>query len=496
MKITQVKLRDFRRFTDLTIDLADCPKKIIALVGPNGTGKSSIFDAFLEKSRDYADMGGADAKYLSKQYYKELPGANYNRSAAIQLTADAPLNDRSFYVRSPYRHNGSFNIGSLEKLNEVTKDHRPKYTAELDSRLQQNYKRLWGQMFDQFQNGDKTGKALQEELVGEINGMLSRILDIQISDLGNIIGGKGQLYFQKGESKDFPFENLSSGEKEVVDILLDFMVKRHHYPETVFCIDEPELHLNTRIQRRLLIELEKIVPDNCQLWVATHSVGFLRALQDDLRDKSAVIDFSDQDFDAQVELRPIEFTRENWQRIFRTALEDITGLLAPRRIIYCEGKLNASFDEKMFNSIFREKSNALFVSSTNKAEAIKYAGVALTILNKAFNDVEIVVLVDRDEAAAIQSPRISGVKVVTLARREFENYLCDYEIIAKAFPDYQKAEYDKIVQDVVNDDVKALMPQLATAVDASDVRTLREALSKHVVPGTKIYEELDSLIFG
>lgn len=496
MKITQVKLKDFRRFTDLTIELAGCSKKIIALVGPNGTGKSSIFDAFMEKSRDFADMGGADPRYLSKQHYKSLPSPGFNRSNAIQLTADGTLNDRSFYVRSPYRHNGSFNIGSLEKLNEVTKDQRPKYTAELDSRLQQNYKRLWGQMFDQFQNGDKTGKALQDELVGEINGMLARILDIQISDLGNIIGGKGQLYFQKGESKDFPFENLSSGEKEVVDILLDFIVKRRHYPETVFCIDEPELHLNTRIQRKLLVELEKIVPDNCQLWVATHSIGFLRALQDDLREKSAVIDFSDQDFDAHVTLRPIEFTRENWQRIFSTALEDITGLLAPRKIIYCEGKLNASLDEKMFNDIFRGKSDALFVSSTNKADSIKYAGLALTVLNKAFNEVEITVLVDRDDAPLIQIPKVSGVKIVTLARREFENYLCDYEIVSKAFPTFQRDEYDKIVKDVVNDDVKALMPKLTTAVGAHDVSMLRETLAQKVVPGTQIYNDLDAIIFG
>lgn len=44
MKIKSIKLSHFRRFTDLTINLGDSPKKIIALVGPNGCGKSSIFD--------------------------------------------------------------------------------------------------------------------------------------------------------------------------------------------------------------------------------------------------------------------------------------------------------------------------------------------------------------------------------------------------------------------------------------------------------------------
>ncbi len=495
MKITKVKLKDFRRFTDLTIDLSGDSKKIVALVGPNGSGKSSIFDAFLEKSRDFDDMGGADQKYLSKLIYKLIPSSDYSRTNAIELFTDGTLNNKSFYVRSPYRHNGSFNVVSLEKLGEVTKDARPKYTAELDSRLQQNYKRLWGQMFDQFQNGSKPGTELRAELVDEINGMLSRILDIQISDLGNIIDGRGQLYFQKGDSKNFPFENLSSGEKEVVDILLDFIVKREYYQKTIFCIDEPELHLNTQIQRKLLIELERIIPESCQLWVATHSIGFLRALQDDLREKSTVIDFSSIDFDQVVTLQPIEFTRKNWQRIFRTALEDITGLLAPRKIVYCEGKINMSLDEKIFNTIFYQKMDALFVSSTNKADSIKYAGVALTILNKAFSDVEIIALVDRDDAPPTL-PHLSKVKVVTLTRREFENYLCDFEIISKAYPSYSQADYSKLIVDVINDDIKTMMPQLATAVGATNVRALKETLAEQVVAGTTIYDELEKLIFS
>ena len=46
MRVKTVRLVEFKRFDDLTIDLGPTPKKIIALVGPNGCGKSSIFDAF------------------------------------------------------------------------------------------------------------------------------------------------------------------------------------------------------------------------------------------------------------------------------------------------------------------------------------------------------------------------------------------------------------------------------------------------------------------
>ena len=46
MRVKTVKLVEFKRFDDLTINLGPTPQRIVGLVGPNGCGKSSIFDAF------------------------------------------------------------------------------------------------------------------------------------------------------------------------------------------------------------------------------------------------------------------------------------------------------------------------------------------------------------------------------------------------------------------------------------------------------------------
>ena len=128
--------------------------------------------------------------------------------------------------------------------------------------------------------------------------------------------------------------------RKSIDILLDLYLRQDDYNDTVFLIDEPELHLNSAIQKKLLIEINKLVGKGCQVWVATHSIGFLRALQDDLSDECQIIYF-DPAFDFGISPRtliPIEKTRRNWLKIFETALDDLTGLVSPKRLVYCEGK--------------------------------------------------------------------------------------------------------------------------------------------------------------
>jgi len=46
MKIKRVKLVKFKRFSDLTISEIPATTKLVVLVGSNGCGKSSLFEAF------------------------------------------------------------------------------------------------------------------------------------------------------------------------------------------------------------------------------------------------------------------------------------------------------------------------------------------------------------------------------------------------------------------------------------------------------------------
>lgn len=45
MKLEKIVIKDFKRFTHLTIESIPETARLIMLFGPNGCGKSSLFDA-------------------------------------------------------------------------------------------------------------------------------------------------------------------------------------------------------------------------------------------------------------------------------------------------------------------------------------------------------------------------------------------------------------------------------------------------------------------
>ena len=526
MRVKKVQLKKFKGFDDLTIDLGDSPKKIVALVGPNGCGKSSVFDAFEQKlnklrSQQYAQQ----TAFLSKALYyedEEARASQYNHNDAITIETEEELVRTSFYIRTAYRYTANINVSKLEKLQEVlqTRD-EPASSMAMDQRLQNNYKRLLSQAYSEFETGEKTGSQVKEEIIGSINIILNKLLDIEITSIGEVFSGKGQLYFKKGNAVDFPYSILSAGEKEVVDIVIDLIVKtRRVYRNTAFCIDEPELHISTAIQRKLLVAIDKLIPDNCQLWIATHSIGFLRALQEDLKGKAQVIDFSKEDyFVGEHYLLPIAPTRANWQALFSTALEDLTQLLSPKRIFYCEGRdrpgpagSEKGLDAIVYNNVFSEKYHeTLFISSGGNTELDQRSEIAIAVLGKVFEQVEINVLKDRDMVSSGESTshdrdvylQNNPANHRVLVRRELENYLFDKEVLEKYCAQhnlsFDENAYDAVVTDIENQNIKdesGKIKNICGIATSINPETFKINLSETITEDMAIFSELEKCIFA
>lgn len=512
MRIKKLQLKDFKRFNDLTINLNESLLKIVALVGPNGCGKSSVLDAFEEFSSNLKGRSAKKATYYKKSLFQGATDETYDQHRHVLLEADTTKFDKkSFYLRSAYRFTPRLNTESIRRLPELDSDQqRPHYMIDSDIRLQESYERLLGSFYDEVYDKNVTGRAWAQAKIDGVNEILSRILDIRISFLGNPVTNEGSLYFEKGSSRKFPYENLSAGEKEVINLILDLYIKKDTYSNSVICIDEPELHLSTAIQRKLLIEIEKLIPDNSQLWVATHSIGFLRALQEELKPKSVVIDFTNIDFDQVVTVKPILGTREDWTRIFQTALEDLTGLLAPSVIVYCEGipqpaadGTERGLDADVYNQVFSvSHSDVLFISSGGGGEVVKNSLLALKILGKAFQDVELLLLKDRDELSDDERQAFLAEDESNrmLTRREVENYLFDKEVLM-AYCDgkesaLDEAEYDRLVSDIARQNLKPVQQQLQHLCGHHRaIGEFKRLLAKYIKPGTAVHRALAESVF-
>ena len=286
MKIQEVHLNKFKRFTDLTIK--DIPEsvKLVVLVGPNGCGKTSIFEAFNHwyKYKGYHSWNNSNVDYFVKSGDVQDVNSSTWYDGRVTINAyDEALNNADnikgcFYFRTAHRNEPDFTTQTLSKQNDPKNNFKFSTLMTTDASVSENYQRLVSHTLSgvfSAENEDKTVRSLKQELIGRIAESLSRVFDdLQLSSIGEPLVN-GSFYFTKGRSLNFHYKNLSAGEKSAFDIILDLVIKGEYFDNTVYCIDEPEAHMHTALQARLLSEMYNLVNDSSQLWLATHSIGML-----------------------------------------------------------------------------------------------------------------------------------------------------------------------------------------------------------------------------
>lgn len=529
MRVKRLRLKNgYKRFHDLTIDLGDDPARIVALIGPNGCGKSSVLDGLILFHRNYGSIGNTGAR--DDSYYAMDTSVRFDYSQSIELQfkeggyndVRSLLNEKNrgktlFSIRSPYRYNSNVKIESITSTTDIRlNDYGAGDASSLDPKMESNYRRLLGKLNRYMVENDAKPSEAKAAIVADLNLAITKCLNLEIASLGNVEDGKGTIYIKKPDhSREFEFNFLSAGEKEVIDILLDLYLRRDDYNQSVFLIDEPELHVNTAIQSSLITEIDRMVGDQCQIWLTTHSIGFIRALQTTLKDKCQIIYFDGQNDFARRPFRlvPMKSSAAAWRELFTIALNDLAALVSPQVIVYCEGRdapgvggAERGLDAKAFNSIFSETNpDVLFVSSGGNTELDQRSAIALSILTKVFPTLEIIVLKDRDVGSGTFMDETQRSVYLEnnpknhrmLKRLEIENYLYDKEVLkaychAKSLS-FDEAAYDTLVTDIVNQNLKdqtGRIKRICGIVGSISKDQFKLTLSEYLSPDMKVFQEL------
>lgn len=445
MKIRKIHLKNFKRFTDLTIAEIPATAKLVLTIGSNGSGKSSLFDAFawiaqgvtkpkpynLEESLNYyrKDVD------LSESAILEVDGAKTIYKEGNDLIEGRDL-VRGFIGRSSVRivpH-----ITREANVRSVPSDlDAPKTFIENDIRFLTDVYLYIQQINNALREPVFSGRQADtlkifRDFIEPLNNSLLRIFGgdetttIQIAEFQDASNDStAKLIFKKGTSK-INYDLLSHGEKQIIILLINFIVGQEYYKNAIIYIDEMDCHLNTALQYNLLHEIvTNWIPDDSQLWTASHALGFIDYAKKSA--KASIIDFDLLNFDSKQIIVPQ--VKDNID-VYEIAIpkSTIASILKGYKLVIVENQNDEYFNEALGPEGY------LFLPANNNRE------VFLTVKS----DPEKLGLRDRDylRIDEIEQIREKLPKYKVLTFYTFENYLYHPDNLAELnLPGYNKAEY-------------------------------------------------------
>jgi len=525
MRISSITLRNFKRFTDLQISGIPKSAKLVVIVGPNGCGKSSLFDALLNWYRSRAGFG----RHGDTAYYQKLPGESFdwNQSVEVVLHDGAQPKKGSLYVRTAYRNDPDFSVDGINRPNNPSEGVRIERVIDNDQTVSDNYRRL---IYDTMagvynpNNDAKTVLMLREELIGRVRDSMKHVFgDLLLNSVSDPLGS-GAFHFEKGQAKAYHYKNLSGGEKAAFDLLLDLHVKRDFFSDAVYCVDELETHLHTRVQGTLVREMVSILPEACQLWVTTHSLGVLRAAQEMMvQDPESVclIDFNGVDPDIPQNLIPSSLGRVTWEKLLSVTLDDFSKRIAPKHVVVCEGSSvgtrRKDFDAEIYNRILgSQHPDVLFVSGGSSTQVAETTLAVRNALARILATSAFVSLADRDGRSDAEVADLERSGTIVLPQRNLESFVFADDVIEALVVREGRAELLQQALDIKSqalarsfershapDDVKSAAGEIYIGLKkllglkrcGNDSDTfMRDTLAPLIMPPMKTYQELKAAI--
>ncbi|MCW4025320.1 MAG: AAA family ATPase [Candidatus Bathyarchaeota archaeon] len=241
---------------------------------------------------------------------------------------------------------------------------------------------------------------------------------------------------------------LSSGEKEILMCYANIL--KNKLFGSIILFDEPDVHLNAALERKVLHYLKKMAEEGNQIWATTHSLEIIGSIP---LENLYKLNVDDESGNNQIELCSRKKSRFETLKLLGAS----TGIqLISDKIIFVEGPTDKEFFENLFEDHLDRVS---FVKTEGVKANNNLSQVVTALLDQVAQYDSFYMIRDRD---LLSDEKVSdiykkyGEKVLVLSRRTMENYLLDSQIIFKVFtalgvksissPD----ELDKILKNIAD----------------------------------------------
>lgn len=227
------------------------------------------------------------------------------------------------------------------------------------------------------------------------------------------------------KGKEYDINALSSGEREVLNITFDFLLRSPS--NCIVFLDEPELHLHPELSSKLISTL-KSTGENNQFLLCSHSPDIISASLED-----TVIFLTppgENNANQAVVLKPDDQSTEALNRLGHS----IGVVSLGKKIVLIEGT-KASLDKQTYVHILKNRFPELvLLPSGGKGNLSAFDQVAEQVLSKTMWGIDFYMLADRDAAGNISSmPQVPGGRFRTLSKYHLENYFLDANILSRVF---------------------------------------------------------------
>lgn len=230
-----------------------------------------------------------------------------------------------------------------------------------------------------------------------------------------------------------PFNSLSSGEREVVNIAFDFLLRGPQ--DCIVFFDEPDLHLHPELSYKLIRTLQRIGSNN-QFFLCTHSPDIISSALEQSVIIMAPTKKNAGSSTPENQAHVISETDETNQAL-RLLGHSIGVISLGKKLVLIEGT-QSSLDKQTYGAITGDRYPTLVLVPSEGKDLIRsFEMVADRVLAQTLWGVEFFMLCDGDSNP--QDPKKKDVqdvakrKLRVLDRYHLENYFLDEKVWEQVF---------------------------------------------------------------